>query len=334
MTDREAIELSVRQSLCGQLSEHRESIEKQGDRVVSIARIAGIVFSSIALVSGGIFVYLFGDSMASARKLIPELVRGEVSELAVLGQAKTALENNLETLRIDLEETTRAALQSKLEAHERELTSQASARLTSAIQKQAEDAIDGIFRKNVDDAIQNAVSSLQSLTDAQKASLVLQAVPVGTLVAFGGNSLDEKSGWFICNGRTLDRAAYVELFDAIGTSWGAGDGKQTFSLPDLRGLFLRGVDTDSKRDPDASSRTSLADGGNAGAQVGSYQDDTFLAHSHEYWDEVNSAEMSDDANDRKVGSDDTKKLKKDTTKVGGRETRPKNAGVYYIIKYR
>lgn len=31
------------------------------------------------------------------------------------------------------------------------------------------------------------------------------------------------------------------MFEAIGTTWGAGDGSTTFNIPDLRGYFLRGV---------------------------------------------------------------------------------------------
>lgn len=41
-------------------------------------------------------------------------------------------------------------------------------------------------------------------------------------------------GWLPCDGRVLDRAQHERLFDAIGTTFGAGDGT-TFAVPDLRG---------------------------------------------------------------------------------------------------
>lgn len=44
-----------------------------------------------------------------------------------------------------------------------------------------------------------------------------------------------------CNGAAVSRAAYPELFGAIGTTFGAGDGTNTFNLPDLRGRFVRGT---------------------------------------------------------------------------------------------
>jgi microcystin-dependent protein len=33
----------------------------------------------------------------------------------------------------------------------------------------------------------------------------------------------------------VSRATYANLFNAIGTTWGAGDGTTTFNVPDLRG---------------------------------------------------------------------------------------------------
>ena len=45
--------------------------------------------------------------------------------------------------------------------------------------------------------------------------------------------LADHGGWLICDGRELDRKEYAELFAIIGTSFGAGDGKTTFNLPDF-----------------------------------------------------------------------------------------------------
>lgn len=49
-------------------------------------------------------------------------------------------------------------------------------------------------------------------------------------------------GYLECNGQAVNRTAYPELFNAIGTLYGIGDGTTTFNLPDLRGEFIRGVD--------------------------------------------------------------------------------------------
>lgn len=36
-----------------------------------------------------------------------------------------------------------------------------------------------------------------------------------------------------CAGQAVSRSVYAELFDVIGTVYGAGDGETTFNLPDL-----------------------------------------------------------------------------------------------------
>ena len=43
-----------------------------------------------------------------------------------------------------------------------------------------------------------------------------------------------------CNGTTVNRTTYNKLFNAIGTTYGSGDGSTTFNIPDFRGMFLRG----------------------------------------------------------------------------------------------
>jgi len=50
------------------------------------------------------------------------------------------------------------------------------------------------------------------------------------------------TGWLKANGAAISRTTYSALFDAIGITFGAGDGSTTFELPDLRGEFPRGWD--------------------------------------------------------------------------------------------
>ncbi|WP_375673930.1 phage tail protein, partial [Bartonella sp. TS82HLJMH] len=80
----------------------------------------------------------------------------------------------------------------------------------------------------------------------QKVSL-LKRVPVGLIGSFGMQSLPD--GWLLCDGRAYSREAYRDLFLLIGTTWGEGDGVETFNVPDLRGMFLRGVDNERNIDP-------------------------------------------------------------------------------------
>lgn len=64
-------------------------------------------------------------------------------------------------------------------------------------------------------------------------------VPPGTVVPYAGTSLP--SGWLWCGGNLVSRTIYSALFKAIGTNYGAGDGRTTFALPDLRGRVPAGA---------------------------------------------------------------------------------------------
>lgn len=64
-------------------------------------------------------------------------------------------------------------------------------------------------------------------------------VSVGTITEYAGTFPPD--GWVLCDGRTLSRTVYAELFDEIGTTWGAGDGSTTFNIPDLRNKFSVGT---------------------------------------------------------------------------------------------
>ncbi|MEH6564572.1 MAG: phage tail protein [Halopseudomonas sp.] len=67
-----------------------------------------------------------------------------------------------------------------------------------------------------------------------------QMAPSGLVAHFARSSAP--TGWLKANGAAVGRVAYADLFAAIGTTFGAGDGFNTFNLPDLRGEFVRGWD--------------------------------------------------------------------------------------------
>lgn len=60
----------------------------------------------------------------------------------------------------------------------------------------------------------------------------------GMIFAFAGNTLPD--GYLLCDGSQVSRTTYKKLFDVIGTTYGAGDGKTTFTLPNLIDRFLEG----------------------------------------------------------------------------------------------
>jgi microcystin-dependent protein len=67
----------------------------------------------------------------------------------------------------------------------------------------------------------------------------LDAADVGEIKYFGGTTAP--AGHLECDGSAVLRASAPDLFAAIGTTWGAGNGATTFNLPDFKtaGRFLR-----------------------------------------------------------------------------------------------
>jgi phage-related tail fiber protein len=62
-------------------------------------------------------------------------------------------------------------------------------------------------------------------------------------------------GWLKANGALINRSTYSNLFAAIGTSYGSGDGSTTFALPDYRGEFMRAWDDGRSVDSGRSINT-------------------------------------------------------------------------------
>jgi len=184
-------------------------------------------------------------------------------------------------------------------------------------------------------------------------SAISNLVPPGTVVPFAGvvgGSVAPPPGWLLCDGSAVNRSAYGALFTAIGTGWGAGDGATTFNLPDLRGLFLRGVDPSAAHDPDANSRTASNPGGNTGAAVGTFEADEFGSHNHGVNDPGHQHSLGTQTwglnglgnTAYAFGTNGSVSNNPPTNPsgtgisiqaAGGSETRSKNAAVNYIIKY-
>ena len=93
----------------------------------------------------------------------------------------------------------------------------------------------------------------------------------GTIIAYGGNGYP--SGYLPCDGAAVSRNNYADLFFAIGTSWGSGNGSTTFNVPDLRGMFLRGTGANATFTNSSSGRAT-------GPAVGTFIKDGFQSHNH------------------------------------------------------
>lgn len=133
---------------------------------------------------------------------------------------------------------------------------------------------------------QQLLSSPYALTAASLIKEFQEALnPPGTIVAYGGANVPP--GWLLCDGTPYSAASYPKLFAAIQTAWGAGYVGEAkvgdFNVPDLRGVFLRGVNgarSGSFADADALQRTISNLGGNSQNTVGSMQASQVGEHTH------------------------------------------------------
>ncbi|QIF01907.1 tail fiber protein [Roseimicrobium sp. ORNL1] len=82
--------------------------------------------------------------------------------------------------------------------------------------------------------------SVKAYVDARDAASVATHMPPGIIAPYAGPSAP--TGWLLCYGQAVSRTTYTALFAAVGTTFGSGDGSTTFTLPDLRGRTVAGMD--------------------------------------------------------------------------------------------
>ena len=131
------------------------------------------------------------------------------------------------------------------------------------------------------------------------------------------------TGWLECDGSSLSRTTYADLFAVIGVIYGNVDGN-TFNIPDYRGIFLRSLDNGAGNDPDRTSRTDRGDG-QGGDFVGTKQGHKLDSHRHTQWGGTGSTKV--------LSNGAQASLSGNTGYFGGNETRPININVLMCIKY-
>lgn len=160
--------------------------------------------------------------------------------------------------------------------------------------------------------------------------------PAGVVSAFAGRSPPE--GWLVCDGQSLLRQAYPDLYAVIGTQYGSA-GTTHFSVPDLRGEFIRGFDdgrgVDFGRPFGTAQRDEFQDH-KIGVEGFDHADVLGSAHSayaRLHSDVVNATFLHDGQHLLEGKKEATFLPSGDngTPRVGP-ETRPRNVALHYIIK--
>lgn len=144
-----------------------------------------------------------------------------------------------------------------------------------------------------------------------------QMAPAGAVTYFARSTAP--AGWLKANGAAISRTAYADLFSAIGTTFGAGDGFNTFNLPDLRGEFLRGLD-DGR-------------GVDSGRVIGTPQSDEIRSHYHSQTGANGLGGSLVNYQAVSVNAISPVTLFNQTAAFGGPETRPRNVALLACIKF-
>ena len=98
-----------------------------------------------------------------------------------------------------------------------------------------------LFVSNVVCAYSNR---MKSVLNKRRATNITKATDIiGEIKFYAGDPSHLPANWILCDGQPLSRTKYASLFSVIGESFGSGDGKNTFNLPDLRSRFAIGRDS-------------------------------------------------------------------------------------------
>lgn len=152
------------------------------------------------------------------------------------------------------------------------------------------------------------------------------AMPIGGLLGWPLPTPPAK--YLECDGSNVSRTTYAALFALLGTYYGAGDGSTTFTLPDFRGVFLRGWD----------HGRGIAD---VNRNVGVYTPDSLAAHDHlvtnnaQVWGGGaggNQGYISNSSDNTIHQSDASEARRNRTTATGGAETYPKHTVIMICIR--
>ena len=112
-------------------------------------------------------------------------------------------------------------------------------------------------------------------------------MPAGSVIPYAGTSAP--TGFLFCDGSSVSRSTYADLFAVIGTEYGTPDDGSTFKLPDLRGRVVAGKD-----DMGGSSANRLTDqsgglngdtlGGTGGSETHTLTTAQLASHTHSFSD--------------------------------------------------
>jgi len=296
-------------------------------------------FMAQILVSGWVIISVFGYYMMDASR---ESAISEAKEVALIEANRIFADSKpkLDGLRNEVQKTVTEAIRAKVASEDAVEDAEGvreSYRKLALELKSAEDTRD-LIKALVDQPDSIALKLKNDVKFLELVANKIPKFPTGTIVAYWGKVENgttlEREGWLLCNGQPIrQESKFKDLIDLVG--------KET---PDLRGMFLRGLD----------SRNS---GGHSGIDpdrprtIGSVQESVNMEHLHymfanktrnlsldvnqltESASVMKAAQIGNDSRNYQLTKTDISPTLGQTSKSGSSESRPINVAVNYIIKY-
>ncbi len=148
--------------------------------------------------------------------------------------------------------------------------------LRSELGSQAPNGGDGTSLIRYYDTLEKKGKTLQAYLNQLEekiAALTDASIKPGDFILTGVH-VTERKGFFLMDGRAVSRMEEAELFKAIGTQFGEGDGKTTFNIPNFcRRTFVGAGET-------ATSILNNIVGSTGGEEVHTMTLDELVSHTH------------------------------------------------------
>lgn len=90
-------------------------------------------------------------------------------------------------------------------------------------------------------------------------------VPPGNINFTAASSIP--AGWLVADGSAVSRTTYSDLFTALGTTYGVGDGSTTFNVPNINGRVIAGEDNSAGVLTAAGGMSGTTRGSTGGSQT-------------------------------------------------------------------
>ena len=144
-------------------------------------------------------------------------------------------------------------------------------------------------------------------------------IPYGTIIQSAAVNIPE--GWLLCNGASIVKNSYLNLYNAIGYTYGgSGD---NFNVPDIRGRVSVGTGTGAG----LSSRTL---GNTGGAETHQLSVDEIPAHTHT--ESISTGNLSIENDNPDVFGNQTSSFTGNTGSTGGGQSH-NNMQPFIVLNY-